>query len=649
MEITMSQHLRIVTNLVLCLSVLLVFEATNLSAQLAPEVAQMGYADTIFVNGKIVSMDDYSNSTSTGTLYQAIAVKGTKIMKLGTSAQVRALAGPDTTTYDLQGRTLIPGIIEPHTHMYGRAVQYLDRLGFKYPPEGVVMATTNAERTLEETQANVKNALQEAVEKANPGDWVVLRVTPHPDAPVELRVWAWTRRLTEKKTIDLWGGNENPVLLQPSTRGWVNSKALEVLEEFLPGYGASIHETMHGDVIGEDITEIGWVGSQEMSVITWELFLEKLPLATLAEAIRIISEDATRTGITTFSSRIQFPKIMSGYATLAGLGKMPIRFSAHYEIHRMPTDPQQTRQIYRRTGVLQGIGDDYLWIDGVASERWDSNYPESCTGPDTIAPPHIKAREVCPVPGELPWDTLENAAAAGWRLAGVHICGSESARAFFRMIDEAREVNGWSMQQVRDMRLTGEHCGLVGQLPEIIKGLKDYGVILSCGPGRVMSESPSWIADYGEQIEPFILPFNTWIKEGVKLVGQDWGGSPPMGKLWQAVTRQDPDGVVWQPNERVDRVHALKMWTSWASEYVLKENQLGSLEEGKFADLVVLDRDYFTIPTNDILKVRTPMTMVGGKIIQLQESLAAAFGVDQVGPVYSFSDEEVTARFLGDN
>ncbi len=110
MEITMSKHLKIVTGLVLCLSVLLLFEATNLSAQLAPEVAQLGYADTIFVTGKLVSMDDYSNSTSTGSLYQAVAVKGTRIMKLGTSAQIRALAGPDTTTYDLQGRTVIPAL-----------------------------------------------------------------------------------------------------------------------------------------------------------------------------------------------------------------------------------------------------------------------------------------------------------------------------------------------------------------------------------------------------------------------------------------------------------------------------------------------------------------------------------------------------------
>ncbi|MCZ6768294.1 MAG: hypothetical protein O7D93_03510, partial [Acidobacteria bacterium] len=96
----MRKHLKIGTILVCCLSVLLGFQTTDLFAQLAPEVAQMGYADTIFVNGRVVSMDDTSNSTGVGSIYQAIAVKGTKIMKLGTSAQVRTVAGPDTTIYD---------------------------------------------------------------------------------------------------------------------------------------------------------------------------------------------------------------------------------------------------------------------------------------------------------------------------------------------------------------------------------------------------------------------------------------------------------------------------------------------------------------------------------------------------------------------
>ena len=633
---------------------LLGFQLPQALAQVAPEVASFGYADTIFVNGKIVSMDDISNSADVGNVYQAIAVKGERIMKLGTTSEVEPLAGPDTQVLDLKGRLLIPGIIEPHTHLYGRVTGYLDRLGFKYPPDGVYMASTNAERSLEETQSNIRDALKEAVEEADPGEWVVLSVRPHPDAPTELRVWSWTRRLSDKQTIDLWGGNENPVLLRPGSRGWVNSKALEVLNEFMPGYSDSIQETMHGVDIGEDIPTIGWVGSQEMSVITWELFLEQLPPATLAQGLKILSEEFASLGVTTFSSRIQFPKIMSGYSALVSLGQMPIRFSAHYEIHRMPTDPQQTRQIYRRTGVLQGIGDDYFWIDGVASERWDSNYPESCMGDDVPAPPHIKSREVCPKPGDLPWDTLENAMKSGWRLAGVHICGSESARAFMRMVDRAREANGWTMQQVRDMRMTGEHCDVIGQQPDILEGLKNYGIILSCGADYIRY-APDFIADYGPAVEPFILPFKTYIESGVKLVGQHYGGGalrrggegsvgggfqPPFYQHWQLVTRRY-DGKVWQPEERIDRVHAMKMFTSWAAEYVTKPDKLGTLETGKLADMVVLDRDYFTIPVEDILKVRPLMTMVGGKLIVLQQGLATDFGIDPVGPSYGFEDHEV--------
>jgi len=648
----MENYRKIVTHIVFCLAVPWVFQTADLFAQLPPEVARFGYADTIFVNGNIVSMDDVSASTEVGSVYQAIAVKDTKIMKLGNNQEVRTLAGPDTRVLDLKGRTLIPGIIESHRHIYGGATRHLERFGFKYPPDGVMMVSMQADRDLEKTQAIMRQAIQDAVKEADPGDWVVLRIQGHPEAPREAGLWGFTRRLTNRNTLDLWTP-ENPVLVSPGLRGSLNSKALEVLNDFLPGYSASIQETMHGIDIGEDIPSIGWVGSQEMSVITWELFLERLPAATLAQALKLTAEDAASIGITTISTRIPFPKVMSGYATLAGLGQMPIRLSAHYEIHRMPTDPQQTRQIYRRTGVLQGIGNDYFWIDGVASERWDSIYPESCTGPDTQAPPHIKAREVCPKPGDLPWDVLENALKSGWRLAGVHMCGSESARAYFRMIDRARAASGMSMEDIRNLKMTVEHCNLIGKQPDIIQKLKDYGIILSCGPDYIR-DVRAWIADYGPQIEPFILPFRTWIESGVKVVGQHFGGGtrgsgeggvgtgfqPPFFQLWQVVTRKF-DGEVWQPEERIDRVHAMKLWTSWAAEYVTKPDQLGTLEVGKFADLLVIDRDYFTVPVDDILKVHPLMTMVGGKIVVVQESLANEFGMEPIGPVFDFKDEDV--------
>ncbi|MCZ6485805.1 MAG: amidohydrolase family protein, partial [Acidobacteria bacterium] len=333
----MKNYQKIVTHLVFCLTVLLVLEAGGLIAQLPPEVASYGYADTIFFNGKVVSMDDTSNSTDVGNVYEGIAVKGTKIMKLGTNEEVRALAGPDTRVLDLQGRTLLPGIIESHRHIYGGAVRHLERFGFKYPPEGVTMVTMQADRDLEKTQALIRETVQDAVRQVDPGDWVVVRIQGHPEAPREAGVWGFTRRLTNRDTLDLWTP-ENPVLVSPGLRGTINSRALEVLDDFLPGYSASIQETMHGIDIGEDIPSIGWVGSQEMSVITWELFLERLPAATLAQALKLTAEEAASIGITTISTRIPFPKVMSGYATLAGLGQMPLRLSAHYEVHRMPTD-----------------------------------------------------------------------------------------------------------------------------------------------------------------------------------------------------------------------------------------------------------------------------------------------------------------------
>ena len=89
-------------------ALLFLVQLSSAFGQLPPEVAKFGYADTIFVNGKIVSMDDRSSSANVGNIYQGVAVKGDAIVKLGTSAEVRALAGPDTKILDLKGRTLIP-------------------------------------------------------------------------------------------------------------------------------------------------------------------------------------------------------------------------------------------------------------------------------------------------------------------------------------------------------------------------------------------------------------------------------------------------------------------------------------------------------------------------------------------------------------
>ena len=129
------------------------------SQQLPELVARHGYAETIFINAKIVSMDDTSASSDPGTIYQALAVKRDSIMKLGTNEEIQALAGDFTKVYDLNGRTMIPGIVEPHSHIYGRSLQYLDRFGIKYPPNEVTIQP-QAAAELEVTQGILRDAIK---------------------------------------------------------------------------------------------------------------------------------------------------------------------------------------------------------------------------------------------------------------------------------------------------------------------------------------------------------------------------------------------------------------------------------------------------------------------------------------------------------
>lgn len=81
------------------------------------------------------------------------------------------------------------------------------------------------------------------------------------------------------------------------------------------------------------------------------------------------------------------------------------------------------------------------------------------------------------------------------------------------------------------------------------------------------------------------------------------------------MVNREIEGKVYSGKERIDRVLALKTATAWAAEYVEREKVLGSLERGKYADLLVLNSDYFTVPEREIRKVKPVLTMVGGKIV----------------------------------
>jgi predicted amidohydrolase YtcJ len=616
----------------------IVFAVLALAPALSPaqgipaEVAEHGYADNIYINGHIVSMDDQGYNNNPGRVYEAMADKKGRIIGLGTTAHIRTLANSRTKVVDLGGLTVIPGLIETHSHMFGggQAAQ----MGIRAPDTGVQLSV-QAGRDMETTRLRIETAIQDAVaNKVKPGEWIAVGIQENRQEGISSnRIFSWVEAgdLEPKERLDRIAPN-NPVIVEQASRATMNEAAWDVAREHLDHFDAYTAEEISNL---DDVLEKGLVAVGEQTALTWNVFYKNQPLSRLGEMVRRQWEGAAAEGITTFSSRVHNPRIMDTVTYLHRENLMPIRFGALYEVHRKPDDPEFIRKFYRMTGNLTGVGDDMLWFHGVASELWDSSFPQSCLGPDLEAPPHIKKRELCIGPGVMYWDTLQGALESGWRLAGVHGLASHGVRLFTQMIELAMKNTGMTAADIRKLRPTIEHAEALGNVPDVIAKIKEYGIVVSVNPPRLIREK-EYIQDYGPKAEAFMMPVKSWLDQGVTVVGHFEGGSP--GTTMNRLITREVNGRVVLPDQRLDRVVVLKLFTTWAGKYVLKENEMGTLEVGKFSDFVVLDRDFFTIPVTDIPKIRPQMTVVGGVPRYLSRDLATKWNAQPVG--YQWDPED---------
>jgi predicted amidohydrolase YtcJ len=131
-----------------------------------------------------------------------------------------------------------------------------------------------------------------------------------------------------------------------------------------------------------------------------------------------------------------------------------------------------------------------------------------------------------------------------------------------------------------------------------------------------------------------VVPAKTLLNAGVKVVFETDGG-PEWYCIELFVTRKDSKGKVWGPQERVDRPTILKMATRWAAEYVLRPDRIGSIEPGKLADIAVLDRDFMTIPEDDISEIESSLTLMDGRMVYVNKSFAEEYNLKPAGAVIS--------------
>lgn len=600
------------------------------SQNLPPLIAEGAYPELILVNGKIVSMDDRSSNPDTpGHVYQAMAIKGERILALGTDQEMRALAGPKTRILDVEKRTVIPGLIETHFHLFiNAAARYGPSQGLVDPS---VKLTVVGDRTAEGTAKKIRDTISNAIRVQNipKGQWIT----------VDLKEAKENRRATSNTWLYLGILNRrhidpaapsNPVIVKDgSVQTIFNSAAMAEMHRVFPDWDESTDlENRMG--AGKD----GQGAVPEAQGLAFELWWKDEPLDKLAEALRLQGVDLQKDGITTVSTRILFPTVVAAYHLLNRQGKMPHRLAYYIESQRGNFfSLKSTREFYRGMGApwtTHAAGNSMLWLNGMSNEVWDSTQNEVCLGPDVPASAEIKARERCPAPGTKPWESVKTAILSGWRPVQVHGTSSHGARLYIKMMDEAMKEGNFSVAYMKGLRTTLEHNMLMGNPPDVIEGIKKYGIHINVNMSY-LEDVPENIRDYGEKLTPYAMPVKTWLKEGVRVTFEA-AGTDFWTPIYSLITRHMPrkglEDVVLLPEEGIDRVSALKMATTWASEYMMAEDTVGTLEPGKYADFAVLSKDFFTMPVEEI-KAGIPVVLTGlsGKIVyQTPAGAAGAAG-----------------------
>lgn len=570
------------------------------------------FAETVILNGKVITAD--SDDPGKVSVRQAIAIAGDRIIAVGSNDEVRRLIADWTEVIDAKGNSVIPGLIDTHNHIYETST------GFPWVirsmPE-MMEIKLNLE-TEAELVATLEKAVAARSRQIPAGQWIRVGLNP-----AGVAVKAFGKSIT-RGSLDSVAPN-HPVFV--STRGGsvLNSLAINAIERY---YGNELPEGywMNG-------REVGWSGEYTDFSRCIGVDLIATSPGNFDKYIKgyfeVLQANA-QIGVTTHKSHLQCEGGFSASAHMARNDLMPIRLAWGHR-WMQPFNPR-IKETYRRIGDWTGYGSDFMWSIGSSVGGIDAGGVGWCTS--IPADDKIKSREQCPpVPEGLKIDsiteinTVSNRArrtehlstlaglAADGRITGIpgwHVSGDGALEILF----QTYRASGMSDEKIKTLRIQSDHCHSVTQ--DQIKLAARLGHTFSCDA----ADTPTKVlkSGYGEEYLTMNAPVASMLKAGANVVISEFGiqgelRSSPFedGVMW--LTRKI-DGETWGvPEEAVpDRMTLLLMMTRWGARPLWKENDLGSIEVGKIADIVILNGDYMQGPVEDLDKLTSIMTLVGGKI-----------------------------------
>ncbi len=411
-------------------------------------------------------------------------------------------------------------------------------------------------------------------------------------------------KLVEKRHPNKWDldkvAPDHPVMV--TTVGGhfsiVNSKAFEMAgvtkDTSDPPGGRFEREPTTGELTG-------WIYERAGQVLRTTTQIRGPTLEEAMESIRWMAEQYVASGLTyAYDGMVRQEVIIGAYQELLRRGELPlrIRLELHYEL--MPH--------LASLGIIQGFGNDMLKIggikivaDGAISARTAAVAEAYLHRPDYYGELAITREELHQI--------IMEGYPKGYRFC-VHANGERAINMFLDAIEEAQEK-----YPRKDPRNRAIHCTVV--TPEIIARIKRLGVLPTIfGPYPYYHGDKLLLAFGAERLERMFAA-RSFLDAGIKVAAHsDHSASPypPLMGIHSLVNRKTANGQPIGMSQKISVMEALKLYTINAAYHTFEEDVLGSIEPGKFADMVVLGKDILTVPTETIVDIPIDMTIVGGKI-----------------------------------
>ncbi len=571
---------------------------TCLSFQTAVAQSFVITPDTIMVNGKVVTADN--DDPEAVTIAEAIAIRDGKIIAVGSNAEIRNMAVQGTEVIDVNSRTVIPGLIDTHTHLYETS------LGFPWAADvdpqllNILLVAKSEDEAVSLAEAAIKARAREV----GPGKWIKVRMNPSNIAHA-----VFGSRIT-RRVLDEWAPN-NKVMIRTRASVVTSSNGINEFEEYF----------------GREIPDVYWVNGAEGKELGWsrqyvdfprsaaiDLIMEN-QMERYSEVYKSVLQVNAQNGITTHGTHAQSKNGYTVALMLDRKGEMPIRWAWSLGWAHIFTDTPEA--FYENYHDEAGYGSDFLWNVGMNPVSMDGGAIAMCT---TInARQDVKERERCTADatevGILRIRALKAAIKNGLNIAGHHIAGDKALDYY----QDAIEQSGLSLEKIRSLNLQSDHCHQVR--PDQVERAARLGQTFSCDASE---EVATVIArDYGEEYLGRYAPYATMLKNGIKPMISEFGSqqsvrNSPFEYGYIFLTRRSLDGklAMGVPEEAIpDRMTMLLMMTRWASPSIYRGDVLGSIEPGKYADITVLDNDVIDAPLEELPYIKPIMTMVQGKIV----------------------------------